>query len=676
MGDRGVPIDQERTAIERGRGRPPRGRVTCRHRVRCGVQLHLHDNPALTVAIALAAGIVGQSLAQHLRLPGIVLLLVLGAVLGPDVANVVQPESLGSGLSGIVGFAVAVILFEGGLGLEWRRIRREGRAIRQLITFGALVSLSAGAVVAALVLGWEWQRSLLFGTLVVVTGPTVVTPLLRRMRANKTVSTVLEAEGVLGDAIGAITAAVALELVLRPSGEGWALATPMIAGRLLFGGVCGLVIGLLLAALLRYRNVIPEGLENVFALAFAVVAFQLPNAIVHESGLPAVIVAGMVVGNSGTHVRAELAEFKEQLTVLFVGMLFVLLVADVRLGDVMALGWRGAAVAACCIALVRPLSVMLGTLGTELTRRERVFIGWIGPRGIVAAAVASLFGYELEAAGIAGGDELRSLVFLVIAVTVFWSALTGPIAARVLGLRRKSGAGWLIVGANPLARRVADALDPVGVESLLVDNDPQNVLAAEADGLRAIQGNALEPAIAIKAELDTRYGAICLTANEDMNYLFAQKSRRAVRTIRYAVAITAWTRGVTPDMVDELGAEVLFGGLANVALWSQRLDHGTARIERWRFRGSRKAPSIFTGEETNPRYLPLVHRRKSTLEPVTMSTRFRKGSEVLFIVDLDSLDAAQRALASAGWEHLGIVKARRALEEAPPDPAVAESEPA
>ncbi len=459
------------------------------------MQLHLHDNPALTVAIALAAGIAGQSLAQHLRLPGIVLLLVLGVVLGPDVADVVQPESLGSGQSAIVGFAVAIILFEGGLGLEWRRLRREGRAIRQLISIGALVSLLTGALAAALILGWDWQRSLLFGTLVVVTGPTVVTPLMRRMRVKKTVATVLEAEGVLIDAVGAITAAVALELVLRPSGEGWALATPTILGRLFFGGVAGLAFGLVLAALLRYRNVVPEGLENVFALAWAALAFELPNAIVHESGIASVIVAGMVVGNSRTHIRHELAEFKEQLTVLLIGMLFVLLVADVRLSQVMALGWRGIAVAACCIAFVRPLSVWVSTLRTDLSRKERVFIAWIGPRGIVAAAVASLFGYELDAAGIAGGTELRALVFLVIAVTVLWSALTGPLAARGLGLKRKRDAGWVIVGANPLARRMADAIDPIGVDCLLVDNDPQNILAAEADGLRAIQGNALEPAI-------------------------------------------------------------------------------------------------------------------------------------------------------------------------------------
>ncbi len=619
------------------------------------MQLHFHDNPALTVAIAIACGMVGQAIAQHLRLPGIVLLLVLGVVLGPDVANVVQPESLGDGLSALVGIAVAVILFEGGFSLEWRRIKREGRAIRQLITAGAITSLVVGSLVVELVLGWGWQRSLLFGTLAVVTGPTVVTPLMRQMRVKKSVSTVLEAEGVLIDAVGAITAAVALELVLRPSGQSWALATPTILGRLAFGAACGLVIGFVLAGLLRYRHVIPEGLENVLTLAMAVLAFQLPNAIVHESGIASVIVAGMVVGNSRTHVRHELAEFKEQLTVLLIGMLFVLLVADVRVADLMALGWPGAIVAACCIGVVRPISVWVGTLGTDLSRKERVFVGWIGPRGIVAAAVASFFGYQLEAAGIEGGSALRSLVFLVIAVTVVWSALTGPVVARLLGLRRKVDAGWVIVGANTLARRVAGALDPTGTECLLIDIDPQAIRAAEQEGLRAIQGNALEPGTLTRAELDTRTGAISITSNEDVNYLFAQKARRSVRTIHYGVALTAWGRGVTPDMVDELGAEVLFGAAVNIATWSHRLDNGTARLEQWRFTGNRRSPPLFTLDDPKPAYVPLVHRRKRAVTPVSTETRFGKGSHVVLVIDVEVLDAAYDALRNRGWEQVQVL---------------------
>ncbi len=305
------------------------------------MDFHFHHTAAFTVALALAAGMAGQAIAYHVRLPGIVVLLVFGVLLGPDVANLVQPQLLGDGLPALVGFAVAIILFEGGMNLDIRRVRSEEKPIRKLITIGALVSLVVGMLLAMIVMGWEWQRSLLFGTLVIVTGPTVVTPLLRRLNVEHSVSTVLEAEGVLIDAVGAITAAVALELVVSPSGSELVLALPVIFLRLLFGAVMGVAGGLLIALLLRYRGVIPEGYETVFTLGFAVAVFESSNAFIHESGIAAVTVAGLVVGNFHLHAHHEIVEFKEQLTVMLIGMLFVLLVADVRLDDVMALGWQG-----------------------------------------------------------------------------------------------------------------------------------------------------------------------------------------------------------------------------------------------------------------------------------------------------------------------------------------------
>jgi len=401
-----------------------------------------HHSPSLTVAFALAAGMIGQSVAHHLRLPGIVALLFLGVALGPDGANLVRPGVLGEGLPALVGFAVAVILFDGGMSLDLRRLRRSQKAIRRLVTIGAMVSLAVGTLLVRLTMNWDWQRSLLFGSLMIVTGPTVVTPLLRRLKVKKPVSTVLEAEGVLIDAVGAITAAVALELVLSPSNQEMALALPTIVGRLAFGVLMGMAGGGVIAGVLRFRGVVPEGLETVLTLGLAVLVFEASNAIVHESGIAAVTIAGLVVGNSTSHVDRELREFKEQLTVLFIGMLFVLLVADVRIADIVALGWRGLLVAAGTIVVVRPVSVALSTFRTELTGRERFFVGWLGPRGIVAAAVASLFAYALKDEGIGGGRELSSLVFLVIAVTVGWSALTGGLAAQLLNLRRKSGDGW------------------------------------------------------------------------------------------------------------------------------------------------------------------------------------------------------------------------------------------
>ncbi len=612
-----------------------------------------HHTAALTVAFALAAGMVGQSIAHHLRLPGIVALLVLGVALGPDGANLVRPTSLGEGLSALVGFAVAVILFEGGMSLDLRRLRRSERAIRRLVTLGALVSLIAGTLLVRVVLGWGWERSLLFGTLVIVTGPTVVTPLLRRLKVKKTVSTVLEAEGVLIDAVGAITAAVALEVVLSPSDQGIALAVPTIVGRLLFGTAVGVIGGGLLALLLRFRGVIPEGLETVMTLSFAVLVFEGSNAAVHESGIAAVTVAGLVVGNSQTYVARELREFKEQLTRLFIGMLFVLLVADVRLADIFALGTGGLLIAAGTTVLVRPISVGLATIRTELNGKERFFVAWLGPRGIVAAAVSSLFAYALNDAGIEGGRELSSLVFLVIAVTVGWAALTGGLAARALGLKRKSGDGWVVFGGSPLARELCTLLGSEGGEVLALDNDPGNIKALEEAKVRALQGNALEEGTHLRAQLDTRTGAIAVTANEEVNYLFGEKARLHHRDIRFAIGLAKWESGVTPEMVEDFGGEVLFGGAVDVPTWSSRLEAETCAVVWHRFTGNRKSPPLCTEGESNPAFVPLVTRRKKVVAPVTDHTRFRRGTEVAILIDTAREKVAKDELGKRGWVPVG-----------------------
>ncbi|MDQ3033372.1 MAG: cation:proton antiporter [Myxococcota bacterium] len=608
-----------------------------------------HHSAALTVAFALAAGMLGQSLAHHLRLPGIVMLLVLGVVLGPDGANLVRPAALGEGLPALVGFAVAVILFEGGMSLNLRRLRRSQRAIRRLVTVGALVSLIAGTVLVRVGLGWDWERSLLFGTLVIVTGPTVITPLLRRLKVKKPVSTVLEAEGVLIDAVGAITAAVALEVVLTPTDQGMALAVPTIIGRLLFGIAFGVIGGGLLALLLRFRGVIPGGIETVMTLSVAVLVFEGSNAVVNESGIAAVTVAGVVVGNSDSYVARELREFKEQLTTLFIGMLFVLLVADVRLADILALGTGGLLIAVGTIVLVRPLSVALSTMGTELSTKERIFVAWLGPRGIVAAAVASLIAYALEGAGIEGGRELSSLVFLVIAVTVGWAALTGGVAARALNLKRKSGDGWVVVGGSPLARQLCTLLASSGGEVLAVDNDPGNIRTLEHAGLRALQGNALEEGTHLRAQLDTRTGAIAVTANEEVNYLFGEKARLHHRGIRFVIGLAKWDHGVTPEMVDDFGGEVLFGAAVDVALWSSRLEAETCVVVWHRFVGNRKSPRLCTEGESNARFVPLVTRRHGVVAPVTDHARIRPGTEVAVLIDSARAEAAANELAARGW---------------------------
>ncbi|MDX1384959.1 MAG: cation:proton antiporter, partial [Thermoanaerobaculia bacterium] len=320
------------------------------------------DNPALTFSIALAAGIAAQSVALHLRIPGIVLLLAVGVLLGPDVANLVRPDALGHGLDEIVGLAVAVVLFEGGLNLRWRRLQAEASTIRRLITLGGGITAGGGAIAAVLFMGWDWRPAVLFGAIITVTGPTVITPLLRRVRVKRNLRTILEAEAVLIDPIGAVLAVVILEFVLATTTTSAAASLLGLPIRLGLGAALGAVGGLLLGLVLRSERIVPEGYENIFTLAMVLALFEASNAIVHESGIMAAAAAGLVVGNMRTRVQQELLEFKEQLTVLLVGLLFVLLAADVRVAEVVALGWPGALTVLTLMFIVRPADVAVSAL--------------------------------------------------------------------------------------------------------------------------------------------------------------------------------------------------------------------------------------------------------------------------------------------------------------------------
>lgn len=394
-------------------------------------------NPGLTFAVALAAGMLTQVLARKVQVPELMLLLAVGVLLGPEVAGLIRPQSLDFALDYVVGMSVAVVLFEGGLNLNLDRLRREQVIVRRLITIGALVTAMGGSLLAHYVMKWDLRLSLLFGTLVVVTGPTVVTPLVRRISVRPKLRGILEAEGVLLDPIGAIGAVVALEFVMATYSAGTAAGTDALFGlstTVVAGIVLGAIGGLGMGLLLRDDALLPTGLENVTILALVLVLFEVSEAIRPESGIMAATVAGIVVGNMNSHVEEELKHFKEQLTVMLLGLLFVLLAGTVELEAIVGLGWRGAATVGALMVIVRPVSVWLCSLGTGLDRREKLLLGWISPRGIIAAAVAALVARTLPGSG-AQGAAFQALVFSVIAVTVTLQGGTARWVVERLGLR-------------------------------------------------------------------------------------------------------------------------------------------------------------------------------------------------------------------------------------------------
>ena len=604
------------------------------------------DNPALTLGLAMALGMLSQVIARKFRLPGIVVLLAAGVLFGPDGFNWILPESLGSALHIIVGFAVAVILFEGGMNLRISRIKREESVIRGLITIGALITLVGGTLSTLLFLGWDFRTSILFGTLIIVTGPTVISPLLKRVRIHHGVSTVLEAEGILLDAIGAIVAVVALEIALSPSGLSLIKGVFHIISRLAVGTILGIIGGGLLTLLFRIRRLVPEGLENVFILSWVFALFQIANTVSPESGIAAVTVAGMTLGNSNTYIQRELLEFKEQLTVLMIGMLFILLAADVRITDIQMLGMKGVFTVLFLMIVIRPLSVFASTVNTDLDTRHKLLLSWIAPRGIVAAAVASLFAFEMNQHGY-DGTQLRALVFLLITMTVLSAGLTGGWVSSLLDLRRKSESGWIILGAHEVARLLARLLKQGGNEVICIDEDPNACRLAENEGIKVFYGNALGDRTLQRAEPDIRKGIIALSGNEEVNFIFSQRAKHLGKGMIILTGIKQKDEGITSKMVLDSGGRIPFGRPVDIDLWSSWIRKGDTKYSSY------EMGENFNFELSDPAMvgliLPIVSGRLGSLIPVDDHLKIKKGDFVTFLINTKKEDEANTWLKSNGF---------------------------
>jgi NhaP-type Na+/H+ or K+/H+ antiporter len=630
-------------------------------------------HPTLTFALALAAGVLCQSVARHLRVPGIVLLLGAGVGLGAEGLGWVHPEALGEGLFSIVHLAVAVILFEGGLNLEISRLRRAQAVIRRLVTLGALLTLLGGTLAAHWILGWDPMLALLFGSLVVVTGPTVIGPLVHELRLRPKVATVLEAEGVLIDPIGALLAVLALEIVLAPDPGSIASGAAGLVYRIGFGALAGALAGFALGLLLRTRWV-PEGFQNITSLASVLLLFEACESVLAQSGILAVTIAGVVVGNVRTRVDRDLREFKDQLSVMLIGLLFVLLAADVRFDDLRDLGVRGLAVVGVLIVMVRPLGVSACTLGSTLSWQERLLVSWVAPRGIVAAAIASITAVALDASGEPGGAALRALVFLTITGTVLIAGFTALPVAHLLGLRLPGRETVAILGAEGVGLSLALELRHRGVPVIMLDSNPQHCRRAEEAGLPVVFGNALEERIMQRARFESVGAAIGVTANEALNSTFITRARAGFSVPRGYVALRTEDSGVTRDILEEREIHLLFDGVHDVERWNVRERHGEMLVERLRFVPPKPADPE-AGEAPEParrpsgkaeRYMPLVLTRGRRSEPIQVKYEPQANDLVAMAIHLPEREDVLEYLANLGWE---LEDSDPSLDQEAPGPA-------
>ncbi|WP_394974451.1 cation:proton antiporter [uncultured Croceitalea sp.] len=495
----------------------------------------------LELAGIIILGIIAQWMAWRLKLPAILPLILIGLLVGPiatlyteDGAKLIEPiwngeKGLfpGEGLYYFVSLAISIILFEGGLTLKRSEIANVGPVITKLITLGSVVTFFGAGVAAHYIFGLSWQISFLFSALIIVTGPTVITPILRNIPLKKDVSTVLKWEGILIDPIGALVAVLVFEFISVGEGSGYTRTALIEFGKiLLFGTTFGFTFAHALAFAIK-KNLIPHYLMNVVSLSVVLLVFVESDIFAHESGLLAVVVMGMVLGNMNLPNIKELLYFKESLSVLLISILFILLAANINISDLQLLmNWKTAILFALVVFLIRPLGVFLSTQGSNLKLKEKLFIGWVGPRGIVAAGIASLFGSKLLAKGEPGAEYITPLVFMIVLGTVLLNATTARLFAKLVGVFLTKSEGILIIGASKVSRLIASYLKKNKRHIVLIDNNQTNVDKARKLGIEAMTANIYSDSLTDNIELNDMGYLMALTGNSDINKFAIDKFKK------------------------------------------------------------------------------------------------------------------------------------------------------
>ncbi|MGK0387572.1 MAG: NhaP-type Na+/H+ or K+/H+ antiporter [Maribacter sp.] len=493
----------------------------------------------LELAGIVILGIIAQWVAWRTKVPAILPLIVIGLLVGPlstlwtaDGTKLIQPIfASGKGLFpgdmlfNFVSLAIGVILFEGGLTLKRAEIKDVGKAILNLIFIGSLVTFIGAALTTHYLMNMTWQMSFLFAGLIIVTGPTVIAPILRNVPLNRNVATVLKWEGILIDPIGALVAVLVFEFInTGAGGEFTGHALTEFAKIVAVGFTYGLVAAYGLAYMIK-KEWIPHYLLNVFTLALVLLVFVGSNLIAHESGLLTVVVMGMVLGNLDVKNIKEILDFKESLSVLLISMLFILLSANMDIRQLEMINGNAIILFTIVVFVIRPLGVFLSTMNSNLNFKEKIFISWVGPRGIVAAGIASLFGLKLVHDGVADSELITPLVFMIVLGTVLLNATTARMVAKLLGVTREESDGILFVGAQEAARVIGTYLKGQGRHVVLMDRNRSYVDKAKKKGLLAFEGDVYTDDLNDSFDMvDVGY-LYALTPSVDVNKKACEKYR-------------------------------------------------------------------------------------------------------------------------------------------------------
>ncbi|MDX1617383.1 MAG: cation:proton antiporter [Balneolaceae bacterium] len=522
-------------------------------------------------------GVGAQWLAWRFKLPAILLLLLAGIVAGP-ITNLLNPDQLlGDILPPFISASVGIILFEGGLSLRFSELRDIGGSVINLVSTGVIVTLIIAAYSALQLFDMSLELAVLMGAILVVTGPTVIIPLLRQVRPAGQVGSILKWEGIVIDPIGAMLAVLVFEVIFASGlSEATSIAVTSILKTIFFGTVLGLA-GAGLIYLLLKRYLLPDFLQNPVTLMVVLAIFGLSNFFQHESGLWATTVMGIALANQKSARIHHIVEFKENLRVLLLSALFILLAARVELENLLNnLNWDILYFLLILIFVARPLSVFLSTIGSKLNIREKLFLSWMAPRGVVAASISALFAIQLVNNGFAEAEQMVPIIFIVIIATVTTYGLTASPVARLLDVAKPTPRGFLIIGAHPWARKLGSMLDEQGFKVVIADANWSNINKVRKLGLESYHGNVLAEYALDEINLDGIGKLLALTPNDEVNALAALRFSDIFGTSEvYQLASGSQIKkNDREDVPDALSGRTLFNDDLNYDTMTRLLSGG------------------------------------------------------------------------------------------------------
>lgn len=601
--------------------------------------------PTIAIGGILLAGFLCQWVSWRLRIPAILPLLFTGFLVGPGL-NLLAPQALlGDLFAPFVSIAVAIILFEGALTLNWREVQQVAGVVRNLLTIGAVITWLGGAAAAHYLVGLPWNLSLLFGALIIVTGPTVVAPILRNVRPTANVGSVLRWEGILIDPIGASVAVVVFELVGTGAHQSLQATVLAFLSLAVVGSALGLAAGVFAYVALR-RYLVPDYLRDIMVLTLVIVVFVLSDAIIHESGLFAVTVMGLFLANTNLRKLREVLYFKEKLSLLLIASLFILLAANITVDKLQMLTWGSSLLLLIVMFVLRPLGVQVSAIGSNLTVTERLFLSWIAPRGIVAASVSSLFAFRLVEQGMTEAAILEPLVFLIIVGTVLLQGLTAKPFAKRLGISEADPQGVLIMGADLFARELGLVLQRLGFTVRLVDVNYANVATARLAGLDAVQGNILSEYVESDLDLSGIGRLLAVTHNDEANALACKHFEDEFGS-QEVYQLPPQLNGRAQDAPNRLNlGRLLFGKGVTCELLTERLHAGamikvTPMTDQYTFTDFRQR----YGNDALP--LMMQRGRQLVLSTVNRPVTPQAGWNLISLVD-DVVDGSKSSVPANG----------------------------